>query len=93
MSGKRYEKKRANLDLSRRYFLKTAAVAGLSVAITGQLAKRVSSLVLDDVPRGASPDYILKGDRIMTKRKYVLMTEAEKRTLVRTFTVNYKKQL
>ncbi len=93
MSGKRYEQKRANLDLSRRNFLKTAAVAGLSVATTAGLAKRVSSLVLDDVPRGASPDYILKGDRIMTKRKYVLMTEAEKRTLVRTFTVNYKKQL
>jgi hypothetical protein len=91
MSGRKYKQKRPTIDLSRRNFLKTVAVAGVSVTTAGTLAKKVSTLVLQDGPQGAPLDYILRGDRILMGREYILMTETEKKTMVGTFTDNYKK--
>jgi hypothetical protein len=83
-------KQKRPLDLSRRNFLKTAAVAGFTVTTTGALAKKVSSLVFDDSRQMTSRNYLLQGDGIMINRKYVLMSKAEKQTLLRTFIENYK---
>jgi hypothetical protein len=85
-------KQKRSLDLSRRNFLKTAAVAGFTVTATGTLAKKVSSLVFDDSAQSTSRNYLLQGDRIMINRKYVLMTKAEKQTQLSTFIENYKRQ-
>jgi hypothetical protein len=83
-------KKKRPDDLSRRNFLKTAAVAGFSVTTTGVVAKKVSSFAFDDGPQRDSLNYLLRGDRTIMNRKHVLMTKAEKQTLLRTFVENYK---
>ncbi len=77
---------------SRRNFIKKVFSAGVALTSTGVLAKKVSSLVPAENVQDKYLKDVLPGDRVLKSRKYVLMTDKEKRELIRFFTENYKRQ-
>ncbi len=86
---------RPTLDLSRRRFLKSLAFTGVAITATGAVAKKVSSVVTA-VPYGAAErEYmkdIMRLDRSWKGQGLVMMSEGEKRDLVRFFKKSYREQ-
>ncbi len=77
---------------SRRSFIKKVFVSGAALTTTGMLAKKVSSLVPERSVQDRYLRDVLPGDRILMERRYVLMSEKEKKELIRFFVENYKRR-
>ena len=77
--------------LSRRGFLKGAVVAGVSVTVTGVVAKKVVDAALDVSPT----DRYMQGERAaetaLTGRSYFEVSPKEKKGLVDFFVKSYRK--
>ncbi len=78
---------------SRRTFIKNLAIAGAVIGTNALVAKKVASVVLEKDPQRAYLEDVLPGDRVMMAREYVVMTDEEKKRLVKTLIENYKKRL
>ena len=85
--------KKAVSRSSRRDFLKRAAVGSIAVASTTSVAKMVTSLAKESDPQKAYLGDVLPGDRVMSKRDYVEMTEEEKEERVKMLITDYNKQV
>ncbi len=83
-------KRYAGNRTSRRDFLKKAAVSTAAVTVTAGLAKKVVGVATEVDAKRAYREDILAGDRAWRDREYVVMTDTEKRELVRTFIDNYR---
>jgi len=76
----------------RRKFLTRGLLAGLAVVTTGAVADRVSRAVIRSCLPFDNEAYISRGERIMTGRTYVEMTEEEKREMLAMMLENYEKE-
>lgn len=76
----------------RRDFLKKAAIGSLAFATTAGVAKKVVSVATETDVKKAYLNDILPGDSVLKNREYVVMTDAEKKQMVKMFTENHKKQ-
>lgn len=95
MSDKKNKQKGPALDLSRRRFIKGAALAGVSITATGVVAKKAISLVPTAPADAAQTAYlkdIMRGDRVLRGEKLHLMSEGDKKELVRFFEESYRRQ-
>jgi hypothetical protein len=77
---------------SRRKFIRNTLISGIALTSTGILASKVSTIVVQGCADKSDKAYILKGDRALTEKCYVQMTEKEKRELVEMLTDNYRGQ-
>jgi hypothetical protein len=77
---------------SRREFVKKALVSSVALTSTGVLSKKVASLIPDNNSQTAYLSDILPGDRVMMNREFVLMTDDEKKKIIRKFIKDYNKQ-
>lgn len=84
------EKDERQADISRRGFIKHAAIGGIALVYTAGAGKFVASILPDDTPQKAYLNDILPGDRVMMEREYVLMTDREKEELMQMFIENHK---
>ena len=75
--------------VSRRDFVKTAAVTTLAFSATAGLAKAVSTLSLAEDHQKKYLEDVLPGDRELAKREYVEMTNKEKKDLVKGLVSSY----
>lgn len=77
---------------ARRGFFKKAAIGAVSIGGTAGLAK----VVVDAIPRPDSRDLYaqdgLAGERELSQREYVLMSDEEKKDMVQTFIDYYRDQ-
>lgn len=79
-------------DISRRIFVKKAVIAGIAVTSAAGLTKAVSSVVSQNsLGKNSSQDDIQQ-DKIMFNKKYVLMSEEEKKQTVQILIRSYKEQ-
>lgn len=90
------------MDSSRRRFIKGALVGGIAVSTSGGLTRMVTGLTGVDALNlytkgfgvGVDMPYPddLHQERIMKGKKYVMMTDEEKKEMIEFFTNNYNKQ-
>jgi len=75
---------------SRRKFLSKTFLTTLGVIATGAVAKKVSDAVVKSSNCSSNDRALLAhGDRVMSRRHYRFMTEAEKDEFVKMFIDNY----
>ncbi|MEE9614374.1 MAG: twin-arginine translocation signal domain-containing protein [Thermodesulfobacteriota bacterium] len=77
-------------NLSRRSFLKGAATVGVAVTAGGVLAQKTIKLFPTQDIKTAYMKDVLAGDTVLRSREYVVMTDNEKRDIVKFFKKNYK---
>ena len=77
-------------EASRRRFLKNTAIGGVAVVATAGVAKKVVDLALEGYSKASDKQYLGKGDRSLSERQYVEMSQAEKNSQVKMFINNYK---
>ncbi len=75
---------------SRRGFLKKAIITTVAVVGTAKLAEKTVSVITEADHQKEYLGDVLPGDREMASRKYVQMTKAEKKAMVRQFEKDYK---
>lgn len=88
-----HNNKEADTGLSRRGFIKGAAIAGVSLTASGMVAKKVVETANYATPQERGMQDELSGDRALSSRRYFLTTEEDKKSLVRFFIKNYKEEL
>ena len=76
----------------RRDFLKNAGMLGVGFVATAALAKKVSSYVPDPAMQKRYLNDVTPGDKVLSGREYVEMTDGEKRGYVKDLVNSYKKQ-
>ncbi|MEE8575250.1 MAG: hypothetical protein V3T30_07545 [Thermodesulfobacteriota bacterium] len=79
-------------NISKRKFLKTAALATAGITAAGGLSLGISSLIPYDSCQQKYAKDVIPGDMALAKREYVEMTKAEKKNMVRRLKESYKKQ-
>ncbi len=77
---------------SRRGFIKKALISAVAVAATAKIAKKTASIIAKPDHQTDYLDDIIPGDRAMSEREYVLMSDSEKKKLVSSFEKNYGKR-
>jgi len=77
---------------SRRGFIKKALISAVAVATTAKLAEKTASLIAESDHQKEYLGDVLPGDRVMSEREYVLMSDSEKKNLVRSFEKDYRKR-
>jgi hypothetical protein len=77
-------------ETSRRRFLKKTAIGGAAVVVTAGVAKKVVDLAFELDSKDSDKQYMSKGDRALSERQYVEMSQAEKNSQVKMFIDNYK---
>ena len=75
---------------SRRKFLKGAAIGGVSLAVSGAVAKKIVTAASEHSRGGDDKPYLSRGDRALMEREYVEMSSSEKDQQVKMFIDNYK---
>ncbi|HHL39436.1 MAG TPA: hypothetical protein ENJ37_02910 [Deltaproteobacteria bacterium] len=85
------ERKKNELS-TRRSMLKSAALGALALVTTGTLAKKVADKAVGTDAQRAYLADIVPGDAVWKARRFVLMTDGEKRALVRKFEDDYRKR-
>ncbi|MBI5893370.1 MAG: twin-arginine translocation signal domain-containing protein [Deltaproteobacteria bacterium] len=79
--------------LSRRTFIKKAAVGGIAIASAAGIIKAAKTLAEAEAEKREYAAYVhdeLQQDKIMKDKKYVLMTKEEKEEMLKMFADNYK---
>ncbi len=80
-------------NLSRRTFIKTAAVGGIAIASAAGIIKAAKTLAEEEAKKREYAAYAndeMQQDKIMKDKKYVLMTKEEKGKMLKMFADNYK---
>ncbi len=80
----------AQSGVSRRGFFKRAAVGTVALGGVAGAAKIVVSSIPDTSPQELYEKDIQAGDRAISGREYVLMSDREKRDMIHTFMDNYR---
>ena len=86
------DNKESATGLSRRGFIKGAAIAGVTLTTTAVVAKKVVESVDYASPQERGVQDVLSGDRALSSRKDFLTTDEDKKNLVRFFIKNYKEE-
>ncbi len=76
--------------VSRRGFLKNAAVATTVVAAAAGITKTISTIIPKENFQKKYADDILAGDKALVEREYVVMSDEEKKDIVKQFESSYK---
>lgn len=85
-------KKKGIKNPSRRSFIKKVVVGGIAAASVAGAAKRIAKWAANDAANKANLNDNLRQDKIITQKKYVLMTKKEKEQMVKTLVDSYKEQ-
>ena len=80
------------VNLSRRHFIKKAVIGGIAAISTASIAKKVVSMESEKTQREAYIKDEFRQDMVLKDKKFVLMTDDEKRQLVDMFVSNYYKE-
>ena len=80
-------------ETSRRRFLKNTAIGGAAVVVTAGVAKKVADLAFEADSKSSDKQYLSKGDRALSERQYVEMSQTEKNSQIKMFIDNYKHDL
>ena len=76
---------------SRRGFIRGALLTTVAFTATASLAKKASTLIPMPDHEDAARNELIAGDRKLKQRKYVVMTEREKREYLDTLLENSRK--
>ncbi len=76
--------------VTRRGFLKNAAVATTVVAASAAVTKTISTIIPKQNFQKKYADDILAGDKALSEREYVVMSDEEKKDIVKQFESSYK---
>ena len=82
-----------SIDFSKRLFLIRTLAVGIAASASAGLTKMVASSASENISRRRAA-YIsdeLQQERVMSNQQYVLMTDEEKRDMLKEILDNYKK--
>lgn len=77
---------------SRRSFIKKAVAGVAAITSFAGIAKIIAGKAAKDAANRANLNDDLRQDKIMTQKKYVLMTKKEKEQMIEMLTDSYKEQ-